>query len=57
VPILWLAHSIGREAQQIDDALKKSVHNTRALKELNATIDHVTVIVAGLNRGRTKLGG
>ena len=57
VPILWLAHSIGKEAQLIDDALRDSVHNTDALKELNTTIDHVTVIVAGLNRGRTRLGG
>ena len=57
VPILWLAHSIGQEAKQIDDALQDSVRNTAALKELDTTIDHVTVIVAGLHRGRTRLGG
>jgi len=57
VPILWLAHSIGQEAQLIDNALQESVDNTDALKDLNTTIDHVTVIVAGLNRGRTRLGG
>jgi hypothetical protein len=57
VPILLLAHSIGKEAKMIDDALTEAVHNTAALKELNTTIDHAGVIVAGLNRGRTRLGG
>jgi hypothetical protein len=57
VPILVLAHSIGKQAKQINDALTESVHNTAALKELNTTIDHAEVIVAGLNRGRTRLGG
>jgi len=57
VPILVLAHSIGNEAKMINDSLTQSVHNTGALKELNTTIDHAEVIVAGLNRGRTRLGG
>ncbi|HEY2796184.1 MAG TPA: hypothetical protein VGJ28_27710 [Micromonosporaceae bacterium] len=57
VPILWLAASIGKEATMINDSLKQSVHNTDALKQLNTTIDHAEVIVAGLNRGRTRLGG
>lgn len=57
VPILVLAHSIGNEASQIDDALQQAVHNTAGLAKLNTTIDHAEVIVAGLNRGRTRLGG
>ena len=57
VPILVLAHSIGKEAKMIDDSLTESVHNTAALKELHTTIDHAEVIVAGLDRGRTRLGG
>jgi hypothetical protein len=57
VPILLLAHSIGKQAAVINDSLLQSVHNTAALKELNTTIDHAEVIVAGLNRGRTRLGG
>lgn len=57
VPILALAHSIGNEATLINDSLTESVHNTAALKELNTTIEHAEVIVAGLHRGRTRLGG
>jgi len=57
VPILLLAASIGKEAKMINDSLTDSVHNTAALAELNTTIDHAEVIVAGLNRGRTRLGG
>jgi hypothetical protein len=57
VPILVLAASIGKEAKMINDSLTESVHNTAALSELNTTIDHAEVIVAGLNRGRTRLGG
>lgn len=57
VPILLLAHSIGKEAQMIDDSLQDSVRNTAALAQLNTTIDHATVIVDGLHRGRTRLGG
>jgi outer membrane murein-binding lipoprotein Lpp len=57
VPILMLAGSIGNEAKMINDSLTTSVKNTAALKELNTTIDHAQVIVAGLARGRTRLGG
>jgi hypothetical protein len=57
VPILLLAKSIGDEAKMINDALVQSVHNTAALKELQTTIDSAEAIVAGLNRGRTRLGG
>jgi hypothetical protein len=57
VPILMLAASIGKQAETINDSLTESVHNTAALKELSTTIDHAEVIVAGLHRGRTRLGG
>jgi hypothetical protein len=57
VPILMLAHSIGNDATAINDSLKQAVNNTAALTDLNTTIDHAEVIVAGLNRGRTRLGG
>jgi hypothetical protein len=57
VPILVLAYSIGNEAKMINDSLTKSVHNTAALNQLNTTIDHAEVIVAGLARGRARLGG
>jgi hypothetical protein len=57
VPILLLARSIGRAAPQIDEALQESVDNTAALRELNTTIESADVIVAGLNRGRARLGG
>lgn len=57
VPILVLAASIGKEASMIDDSLQDSVRNTAALPKLNKTIEHAEIIVAGLNRGRTRLGG
>jgi hypothetical protein len=57
VPSLVVAHSLGNEEKLINDSLTESVHNTAALKGLNTTIDHAEVIVAGLARGRTRLGG
>jgi hypothetical protein len=57
VSILRLAHSIGQEATMIDDALQESVDNTAALTKLTTTIEHAEIIVAGLRRGRTRLGG
>ena len=57
VPILLLARSIGNRAADIDDALEDAVTNTAALSELNTTIDSAGAIVAGLGRGRTRLGG
>jgi ATP/ADP translocase len=57
VPILLLARSIGNEATMINDSLTESVHNTAALAELNTTIEHATIIIDGLKRGRIKLGG
>lgn len=57
VPILMLAASIGKQAEEINDSLTESVRNTAALKDLTTTIDHAEVIAAGLHRGRTRLGG
>lgn len=57
VPILALARSIGGQAKEINDSLTESVENTAALAQLRTTMDHAEVIVAGLNRGRTRLGG
>lgn len=57
VPILLLARAIGKQAQVIDRSLNRSVRNTAALAALASTIDHARVIVAGLARGRSRLGG
>jgi preprotein translocase subunit SecG len=57
VPILLLAHKIGGQAQRINAGLEGAVVNTAGLKGLKVTIASATAIVAGLNRGRTKLGG
>lgn len=56
-PILLLARSIGRAAPEINDELSTAVRNTAGLKGLNTTIEHATVIIDGLNRGRARLGG
>ena len=57
VPILVLAFEIGKQAPAINEALEQAVHNTAPLAALRTTIEHAEVIVAGLNRGRTRLGG
>lgn len=57
VPILLLARRIGGQAGLIDDSLAESVEHTAALSGLRTTIEHVGVIVAGLQRGRARLGG
>jgi pilus assembly protein TadC len=57
VPIILLARSIGNQAPQINEALREAVDNTAALTGLRTTIDHAEVIVAGLERGRHRLGG
>jgi len=33
------------------------VHNTAPLGALRTTIEHATIIIGGLQRGRTRLGG
>ena len=57
VPILLLARSIGREAPKINDSLSQAVRNTAPLAALSTTIEHATIIIAGLRRGRERLGG
>jgi hypothetical protein len=57
VPILLLARSIGNEAPKINDALARAVHNTAPLAALRTTIEHATIIIGGLQRGRARLGG
>lgn len=57
VPILVLAYKIGKQAPQINAALQEAEVNTRGLAGLRDTIDHAEVIVAGLARGRARLGG
>jgi len=57
VPILLLARKIGEQATAIDESLKQSVVNTAGLADLKTTIGHVGVIIAGLKRGRARLGG
>jgi hypothetical protein len=57
VPILLLARSIGREAPRINDELAKAVRNTAPLAALRTTIEHATIIIGGLQRGRARLGG
>jgi ATP/ADP translocase len=57
VPILLLAHRIGSQASAIDDSLQQSVTNTAGLAQLHTTIDLATKVIAGLTRGRHRLGG
>lgn len=57
VPILVLARGIGEEAPLINDELTKAVHNTAPLGALRTTIEHATIIIGGLQRGRARLGG
>jgi hypothetical protein len=52
-----LARSIGNEAPKINDALTEAVGNTAPLGALRTTIEHATIIIGGLQRGRTRLGG
>jgi hypothetical protein len=57
VPILLLARSIGKEAPKINAALTDAVRNTAPLGALRTTIEHATIIIGGLQRGRARLGG
>lgn len=57
VSILALAKQIGDEAPKITTALEGAVRNTAPLAALAATIEHATIIIAGLQRGRARLGG
>jgi uncharacterized membrane protein len=55
--ILVLARQIGDEAPKINDALEGAVRNTAPLAALRTTIEHATIIIGGLQRGRSRLGG
>lgn len=57
IPILLMARDIGDQAPRIDASLRKAVSNTAPLAALRTTIEHATVIIAGLQRGRERLGG
>jgi hypothetical protein len=56
-PHVVAAGSIGNEAPKINDALTDAVHNTAPLGALRTTIEHATIIIGGLQRGRARLGG
>lgn len=55
--ILVLAWTIGTEAEKINSHLEAAVEHTAPLAALRDTIDHAQVIIAGLARGRERLGG
>ena len=57
VPILLLAHRIGKQAVVVNEGLLRAVDNTAALGHLSTTIESAAIIVAGLKRGRSRLGG
>ncbi|TDV52140.1 hypothetical protein [Actinophytocola oryzae] len=56
-PIILLARRIAGQAPRINAALMKAEVNTAPLGALTTTIDHAETIVAGLARGRARLGG
>jgi hypothetical protein len=56
-PIILLARRIAGQAPKINAALLKAERNTAPLGALTTTIDHAETIVAGLARGRARLGG
>jgi hypothetical protein len=55
--ILAYARSIADEAPKINAALQDAERNTAPLGALRTTIDDADAIAAGLQRGRTRLGG
>jgi hypothetical protein len=57
VPVLLLARSIANEAPKINDSLTQATRNTAPLAALRSTIEHATIIIGGLQRGRARLGG
>jgi hypothetical protein len=56
-PILVLAYKVGKQAAAVDEALRRAETHTASLAALRDTMDHAETIVAGLARGRTRLGG
>ncbi len=57
VPILVLAWRIGNQAGTILAGLQEAEKNTAGLAGLNETIESALAVIAGLKRGRTRLGG
>jgi hypothetical protein len=57
VPILLLAARIGKQAGSILSGLEQAEINTAGLAGLNTTIESALAIIAGLKRGRARLGG
>lgn len=57
VPILVLAWRIGNQAGNILTGLQQAEKNTAGLAGLNETIESALAVIAGLKRGRTRLGG
>lgn len=55
--ILQLAERIGRQARVINQPLVEARSHTEPLPKLRQTINHAEVIVNGLRRARTALGG
>jgi hypothetical protein len=55
--ILAYARSIGDDALKINASLQDAESNTAPLGALRTTIDDANAIVAGLQRGRARLGG
>jgi hypothetical protein len=56
-PIILLARRIAGQAPKINRPLIQAETNTAPLAALTTTIDHAEKIVAGLARGRSRLGG
>jgi hypothetical protein len=56
-PVILLARRISRQAPRINTALIRAETNTAPLAGLAVTIEHAETIVAGLERGRARLGG
>lgn len=57
IPILVLAARIGTQAGSILSGLEQAERNTAGLSGLNETIASALAVIAGLKRGRTRLGG
>ncbi len=57
VTILVLAWRIGNQAGSILSGLQQAETNTAGLKQLNNTIESALAVIAGLKRGRERLGG
>ena len=57
IPILVIAWRIGTQADKILKGLEQAEVNTAGLAGLNETITSALAVIAGLKRGRTRLGG